>query len=285
MITSGLPRAVETARIVAPDREPEAWPAFRELEGGRLRDVADPEAAFVERVQRFASGGRDVPRRRDDRLAARPRRPGAAASRRRAGLGRRARRRARRHDPRAAVVRAHRRPRVPRQLRARAGVDLDPRRRRGLDRASRERDAVRSRAHAHAPANDGGAMGSVQEHVEHDAVVELIRREPTDHDAIRELWKKHSIAEDARDLPGADLDADAGLRLRARADRPPVGGPRGRDAFLHRAADRVPGHPLRPHRHRDRAAGRLRGGARDGNAQGALGRQRADRRAAHAGAS
>ena len=45
-------------------------------------------------------------------------------------------------------------------------------------------------------------MGSVQEHVEHDAVVELIRREPTDHDAIRELWKKHSIAEDERDLPG-----------------------------------------------------------------------------------
>ena len=45
-------------------------------------------------------------------------------------------------------------------------------------------------------------MGSVQEHVEHDAVVELIRREPTDHDAIRELWKQHSIAEDARDLPG-----------------------------------------------------------------------------------
>jgi predicted ester cyclase len=45
-------------------------------------------------------------------------------------------------------------------------------------------------------------MGSVQEHVEHDAVVDLIRREPADHDAIRELWKKHSLAEDARDLPG-----------------------------------------------------------------------------------
>jgi predicted ester cyclase len=45
-------------------------------------------------------------------------------------------------------------------------------------------------------------MGPVQEHVEHDAVVELIRREPTDHDAIRELWKEHSVAEDARDLPG-----------------------------------------------------------------------------------
>ncbi len=47
VITSGLPRAVETARIVAPEREPEAWPAFRELEGGRLKDVADPETAFV----------------------------------------------------------------------------------------------------------------------------------------------------------------------------------------------------------------------------------------------
>ena len=45
-------------------------------------------------------------------------------------------------------------------------------------------------------------MGPVQEHVEHDTVVELVRREPTDHDAIRELWKKHSLAEDARDLPG-----------------------------------------------------------------------------------
>jgi steroid delta-isomerase-like uncharacterized protein len=33
---------------------------------------------------------------------------------------------------------------------------------------------------------------------------ELIRRElsPTEHQEIRELWKRHSIAEDARDLPG-----------------------------------------------------------------------------------
>ena len=45
-------------------------------------------------------------------------------------------------------------------------------------------------------------MRPLREHVEHDAVVELIRREPGDYDAIRELWKKHSIAEDARDLPG-----------------------------------------------------------------------------------
>ena len=42
------------------------------------------------------------------------------------------------------------------------------------------------------------------EHVEHDEVVELIRRDldPDEYDAIRELWKKHSIAEDERDLPG-----------------------------------------------------------------------------------
>jgi predicted ester cyclase len=42
------------------------------------------------------------------------------------------------------------------------------------------------------------------EHVEHDAVVELIRREPDpdEYAAIRELWKRHSIAEDGRDLPG-----------------------------------------------------------------------------------
>ena len=42
------------------------------------------------------------------------------------------------------------------------------------------------------------------EHVEHDAVVELIRRdlEPAEYEEIRELWKKHSIAEDERDLPG-----------------------------------------------------------------------------------
>ncbi|HSC50022.1 MAG TPA: ester cyclase [Gaiellaceae bacterium] len=35
-------------------------------------------------------------------------------------------------------------------------------------------------------------------------VRELIRLEPTpeEHDAVRELWKRHSIAEDERDLPG-----------------------------------------------------------------------------------
>ena len=47
VITSGLPRAVETAQIVVPERELEAWPEFRELEAGRLADIPDPEAVFV----------------------------------------------------------------------------------------------------------------------------------------------------------------------------------------------------------------------------------------------
>lgn len=47
-------------------------------------------------------------------------------------------------------------------------------------------------------------MGSVPEHVEHDEMVELIRRETTPelHEEIRSLWKTHSLAEDSRDLPG-----------------------------------------------------------------------------------
>jgi predicted ester cyclase len=39
---------------------------------------------------------------------------------------------------------------------------------------------------------------------QHDAVVDLLRREldPAEYDEIRALWKRHSIAEDERDLPG-----------------------------------------------------------------------------------
>jgi hypothetical protein len=56
------------------------------------------------------------------------------------------------------------------------------------------------------------------EHVEHDAVVELLRREVTPelYAEIRELWKRHSIAEDRRDLPGliSTLTADCVYELR-----------------------------------------------------------------------
>jgi broad specificity phosphatase PhoE len=50
VITSGLPRALETARIVAPGHEPESWPELREIESGRLGEIPEDEleAAFVE---------------------------------------------------------------------------------------------------------------------------------------------------------------------------------------------------------------------------------------------
>jgi broad specificity phosphatase PhoE len=47
VVTSGLSRTVETARIVAPDLEPESWPELRELESGRLADLEDAEDAFL----------------------------------------------------------------------------------------------------------------------------------------------------------------------------------------------------------------------------------------------
>ena len=43
VLTSGLPRTVETARIVAPGVDADAWPDLRELEGGRLGDIPEDE--------------------------------------------------------------------------------------------------------------------------------------------------------------------------------------------------------------------------------------------------
>jgi broad specificity phosphatase PhoE len=49
VLTSGLPRTEETARIVAPGVDGEAWPELRELEGARLGDIPEDELehAFV----------------------------------------------------------------------------------------------------------------------------------------------------------------------------------------------------------------------------------------------
>ena len=46
VVTSGLPRAIETARLVAPGLEPESVPELREIEGGRLSDI--PPGALEE---------------------------------------------------------------------------------------------------------------------------------------------------------------------------------------------------------------------------------------------
>jgi broad specificity phosphatase PhoE len=43
VVTSGLERTLETARIVAPGHEPEAHYALREIESGDIRDVAPDE--------------------------------------------------------------------------------------------------------------------------------------------------------------------------------------------------------------------------------------------------
>ena len=39
VVTSGLPRTLETAAIVAPVAEPESWPELREIQGGRLSEI------------------------------------------------------------------------------------------------------------------------------------------------------------------------------------------------------------------------------------------------------
>jgi probable phosphoglycerate mutase len=48
-VASNLPRAVETARIVAPEHSVEEWPELREIQGGRLGEIpeAQLESAFV----------------------------------------------------------------------------------------------------------------------------------------------------------------------------------------------------------------------------------------------
>jgi probable phosphoglycerate mutase len=53
VVTSGLPRTLETAAVVVPGREVEQWPSFTEWRGGRLDDVpADElEQLFVGSLQ------------------------------------------------------------------------------------------------------------------------------------------------------------------------------------------------------------------------------------------
>ena len=49
VVASDLPRTVETARIVAPEREVEQWPELREIRGGHLGAIPGDELedAFV----------------------------------------------------------------------------------------------------------------------------------------------------------------------------------------------------------------------------------------------
>lgn len=55
VLTSGLPRSLETASIVAPSIEPESWPDLREIEAGRLTDIPEDQIE-----QAFVAAWRDV---------------------------------------------------------------------------------------------------------------------------------------------------------------------------------------------------------------------------------
>lgn len=55
VVTSGVPRTLETARIVAPDAEPESWPDLRELQGARLEDIPEDQLEHA-----FTNAFRDV---------------------------------------------------------------------------------------------------------------------------------------------------------------------------------------------------------------------------------
>jgi probable phosphoglycerate mutase len=53
VVTSGLPRTLETAEVVVPDADVEQWPGFAEWRGGRLDDVPreELEQLFVGALQ------------------------------------------------------------------------------------------------------------------------------------------------------------------------------------------------------------------------------------------
>ncbi|HYI74986.1 MAG TPA: histidine phosphatase family protein, partial [Gaiellaceae bacterium] len=52
VVTSGLPRTLETAAIVAPGTDLESWPELREIQGGRLSEIP-PELLEREFVHAF----------------------------------------------------------------------------------------------------------------------------------------------------------------------------------------------------------------------------------------
>ena len=120
-----------------------------------------------------------------------------------------------------------------------------------------------------------------------ERILELLRRPVVDdeYQEIRELWKTHSIAEDNRDLPGliSTLTEDCVYEVMGTGAR--WEGHDGAARFYTELLTAFPGHPLRSRVHRDRASGRVRGGARDGDAPGALARARADGTSASNGAT
>ena len=145
VVTSGLPRTLETAAVVVPEREPEQWPAFAEWRGGRLDDVPldELEELFVGSLQvrdeaaRFL-GGESLGEALDRVLPAFDELVGA-----RVADG--PRRVPRRREPDPALAGAGRRSHLLRHVRAGAGVHqrARSRRRRHLDRPDGQLHPVR----------------------------------------------------------------------------------------------------------------------------------------------
>ena len=102
VITSGLRRTVETASLVVPGVEAEAWPELRELRGAKLSTIPEDELEeeFVHVFRGVVPARTPLPRWGDDRRALRPRPPGRRPPAGRRGLGHRARGAARRRQPR-----------------------------------------------------------------------------------------------------------------------------------------------------------------------------------------
>ncbi|HEU0303131.1 MAG TPA: histidine phosphatase family protein [Gaiellaceae bacterium] len=159
VIASGLRRTMETARIVAPGREPEAWPELREIRGGRLGDVPEDE---IERVVTRAFVGAvplDATFLAGESFGSLVDRVVGAVTRLEADNT---------WDTALAVLhggvnRADGRALLPRQLRAGALLHQRPRpRRRWLGRPRRQRRARRSPPSAHEVDDDGRALGGIR---------------------------------------------------------------------------------------------------------------------------
>ena len=115
-----------------------------------------------------------------------------------------------------------------------------------------------------------------------DRILELLRR-PVDVDEyteIRELWKTHSIAEDNRDLPGliSTLTDDCVYEVMGTGAR--WEGHEGAARFYTELLTAFPDIHFDLEYIVIGPQGRVRGGARDGDAQGALARPRTDGRMA-----
>ena len=122
LVTSSLPRTVETAALVAPGRRPEQWARVRRVAWRPARRArACGARACLRRCPAHPRGVGAVPRRRIARRSARPR-PSGVRTARRTRVEHRARRLSRWRQPDPSLAGACRRPLVLQRVRAGAGV-------------------------------------------------------------------------------------------------------------------------------------------------------------------